>query len=546
MDKIWLSGYPAGVPADIDADVFPSLPALYDDALARHGDGPAFTNRGRHLTRRDLHRHADALAAWLRCGLGLSPGDRVAVMMPNLLQYPVAFLGILRAGLVVVNVNPLYTPRELGIQLGDSGARAIIIGSLFLDTLRPVLEGSALEAVVVTDPRDFLTDTPPAPATDLPESVGLWEVLALGADLPFTPPVLGGRDLAVLQYTGGTTAAAKGAMLTHRNLVANVTQVRALSQMEALGVAVSVTPLPLYHVFAMTLMSTFYAIGARNILIDNPRDLDSFIDAIAGTPFNAIIGINTLYNALLHSPRFGTLDTAALRVTISGGSATQDAVAQHWHRRTGCPVIEGYGMTETSPVLCFNPPATTTRFDGSTGVPVPSVEITVRDGDGRPVALGDAGELWVRGPNVMAGYWHRPDETAKTITPDGWLMTGDIATVDDTGRVRIIDRKKDMVLVSGFNVYPNEVEDVLAAHPGVLEVVVIGVPSDTTGEAVKAFVVLKDPTVTEADLIAHCRTQLTPYKVPRSVAFRDSLPKSTVGKIFRKQLRDEALAEADA
>ena len=542
MDRIWLSGYPAGVPAEIDPDVFASLPALYDDALARLGDGPAFTNRGRDLSRTELDRYSRALAAWLRGELGLAQGDRVAVMMPNLLQYPVTFLGILRAGLVAVNVNPLYTPRELGILLADSGARAIVICALCLPALRPVLEGSALEAVIVTDPRDFLVDQPPPAAIDLPRAHALTEVLARGAALPFEAPRLSGQDLAVLQYTGGTTAAAKGAMLSHRNLVANITQVRAIAQMEAMQVAVAVSPLPLYHIFAMTLMSVFYAIGTRNILIDNPRDVDGFIDAIAASRFNAIIGINTLYNALLRHPRFDGVDTGGLRLAIAGGAATQDAVAQHWHRRTGCPILEGYGMTETSPVLCVNPPAVTDRFDGSTGVPVPSLEITVRDDAGREVAPGEPGELWVRGPNVMSGYWLRPVETSVALTGDGWLKTGDIVTVDGGGRVRIVDRKKDLVLVSGFNVYPNEVEDVLASHPGVLEVVVIGVPSATSGEAVKAFVVRRDPGVTEAELIAHCAAQLTPYKVPRLIAFRDSLPRSPVGKLLRKELRAEALA----
>lgn len=551
MEKNWLKNYPAGVPTEVNPDQYNSLVDMFEETVGKFGDKAAFINLMTPMSYRELDKRSRDFAAYLQNGLGLKQGDRVAVMMPNLLQYPVAVFGILRAGLVVVNVNPLYTARELQHQLSDSGAQVILICANFAATLQEALPKTPVKHIIVTELADLCPQPKRllfnlmikhvkkmVPAFYLPGAKKLNAVLAIGARLPLNKPKIKNSDLAFLQYTGGTTGLSKGAMLTHRNVIANIQQVTALAGAAMTADEVLVTALPLYHVFALVASVMFFMVGGTNILITNPRDPEMFIKVIKDAAFTAMIGVNTLFNSLLNSPSFKQVNLSRLRFTLSGGMATQPAVAERWKQETGCLILEGYGLTETSPVVSLNPPETK-NFTGTVGLPVPSMEISIRDESGVELGIGEPGEICVRGPNVMKGYWQRPDESKKVLTDDGWLMTGDVGQIEEDGRLRIVDRKKDMILVSGFNVYPNEVENIIAAHPGVLEVAVIGVPADASGEAVKAFVVKKDANLTEKEIIEHCRKQLTAYKVPRMVEFRNDLPKSNVGKILRKELRAE-------
>ncbi|MEW9898358.1 AMP-binding protein [Chitinivorax sp. PXF-14] len=554
MEKIWLKSYPKGAPEQIDPDRYPSLVAMLKDAVDKHGDKVAFVNLMTPMTYRELDQRSRDFAAYLQKDLGLKQGDRVALMMPNLLQYTVALFGVLRAGMVVVNVNPLYTARELAHQLTDSGAQTILIAANFAATLQEAMRKAPVRHVIVTE----LADLCPAPkrwlvnflikrvkkmvpAYSLPNAIKFNDAMAAGARQKLDEPTLKNTDLAFLQYTGGTTGLSKGAMLSHRNIIANVLQVTSLAQVGA--DEVMVTALPIYHVFALVASITFFMVGGKNILITNPRDAETFIKVIKDSKFTAIIGVNTLFNSLLNSPSFAQVDTSRLKFSLSGGMATQEAVADRWQQRTGCVILEGYGLTEASPVVSVNPQETGS-FTGTVGLPLPSIEVSIRDEEGRELGIGEPGELCVRGPNVMGGYWHRPEESHKVITPDGWLLTGDVAQVEEDGRIRIVDRKKDMILVSGFNVYPNEVENVIAQHPGVLEVAVIGIPNEEMGELVRAYVVKRDQGLTEKAVIEHCRKLLTAYKVPRQIEFRTDLPKTNVGKILRKDLREEAKQQA--
>lgn len=550
--KPWLEHYPPGLPKEIDADLFPSLQALLDYCFKQFRDLRAFSCLGGNLSYADVDQQSRYVAAFLQ-HRGLKPGDRVAVMLPNISQYPVVAFAVLRAGMTVVNVNPLYTPRELEHQLEDSGAKALIILENFANTFAEIRQHTNVEHVVVTG----LGDALPAikriatnfvvrrvkklvPPYDLAGSVSYRRMIKEGKWNVFKPPEVGPDDIAFLQYTGGTTGVAKGAMLTHRNMVANVLQTSGWLRPEERGrQEVGVTPLPLYHIFSLTanLFACFY-LGFNNVLIPNPRDLNAFIKDLKKQPFSYITGVNTLFNALLTQEDFGSVNFSRLRVTTGGGMAVQKVVADRWKEKTGIPISQGYGLTESSPVVCTNPPGD--PFNGSVGLPVPSTDVTIRDDDGAVLPLGEVGEICVKGPQVMKGYWNRPEETANVMLEGGWLKTGDIGRLDEAGRLFIEDRKKDMIIVSGFKVFPNEVEDVVARHPGVLEVAAVGVPDEHSGETVKLFVVKRDPALTEADLLAYCREELTGYKRPHAIEFRDDLPKSNVGKILRRELRDEA------
>lgn len=553
MEKIWLKRYPPGVPAEINPDDYPSLVDIFESSCQKFGKLDAFANMGYAMSFAELDEKSRHFAAYLQKGLGLQKGDRVAIMMPNLLQYPVTLFGILRAGLTVVNVNPLYTPRELEHQMKDAGATTIIIIANFANVLAEVIGKTPVKNVIVTEvgdllpfPKWLLTNLvvkyikKMVPAYSLPNAVGFRTALDKGSRLSFDRVTVTGEDLAFLQYTGGTTGVAKGAMLTHRNMVANMLQVSAYvgSEVEE-GKEIIITALPLYHIFCLTVNClSFMKFGGLNVLITNPRDIPGFVNEIKAIgKFTAISGVNTLFNALVNSADFAKLDFSALKLAVGGGMAVQRAVAEKWQKITGARILEGYGLTESSPVVCVNP-TDLKEFNSSIGLPVPSTDISLRDEQGNEVPLGQSGELCVKGPQVMRGYWQRPEETAKTITADGWLQTGDIATIDEQGFVRIVDRKKDMILVSGFNVYPNEIEDVVAHCEGVLEVACIGVPDEKSGEAVKVFVVRKPGAeLTDKDVLDHCRKNLTGYKMPRYVEFRDELPKTNVGKILRRELR---------
>jgi len=552
MDKIWLKSYPPGVPAEINAGEFASLADLFEKSVAKFAARTAYVNMGKSISYQELDELSRQFAGYLQGELGLAPGARVALMMPNCLQYPIAMFAILRAGYVVVNVNPLYTARELAHQLGDAGCEAIVIMENFAHTLQEVLSHTKIRHVVVTGLGDLLGFPKSlivnlvvrhvkkmVPAWDLPGHVGFREALSKGRGHALKPVRLTHDDLAYLQYTGGTTGVAKGAMLTHGNIVSNLQQAHAwIGPYVKEGEEVIVTALPLYHIFSLTANClTFLKIGAVNVLITNPRDIPAFVAEMARQPFTIITGVNTLFNALLNNAEFAKLDFSRLKVALGGGMAVQQAVADRWKALTGKPLAEAYGLTETSPAVCINP-LNLPEFNHSIGLPISSTDISLRDDDGYEVALGLPGELCVKGPQVMKGYYNRPEDTARAFTHDGYLRTGDVATIDADGFVRIVDRKKDMILVSGFNVYPNEVEDVVAGHPGVMEVAALGVPDEHSGEAVKIFVVRKDPSLTAEALIAHCREGLTGYKVPRFVEFRDELPKSNVGKILRRVLRD--------
>ncbi len=558
MEKIWLKSYPAGIPAEIDVNEFASVGDLFERSVTRWPERAAYVNMGRSLNYGELDRLSGQFAAYLQSELRLPAGTRVALMMPNVLQYPVCLFGALRAGYTVVNCNPLYTPRELEHQLNDSGAEAIVILENFAHTLTAVIAHTGIKHVVVTSLGAMLGGLKGAvvdlvvrhvkklvPAWSLPNHVRFGEALQRGARHTLRKVAVTHDDIAFLQYTGGTTGVAKGAMLTHRNILANLEQASAwIKPRIDEGVETIITALPLYHIFSLTANClTFLKFGATNVLITNPRDIPGFVKELGKYHFTVITGVNTLFNALLNNPDFAKLDFSGLKCALGGGMAVQQAVAEKWKKVTGCTLREAYGLTETSPAVCINP-IDLDHFNHSIGLPISSTEISIRDDDGRELGVGEAGELCVRGPQVMKGYYKRDDETAVVMTDDGFLRTGDIAEIDDKGFIRIVDRKKDMILVSGFNVYPNEVEDVVAAHPGVLEVAAIGVPDEHSGEAVKVFVVRMDPQLTAAALIAHCKASLTAYKVPRQIEFRDELPKTNVGKILRRALRDEALKKA--
>lgn len=555
MERVWLSSYPKGIPAEIDLNEFRSIGHLFDTGVARWGDRLAYTNMDKSISYRDLNALSAAFGAYLQQVLKLPRGARVALMMPNLLQYPVCLWGALRAGYTIVNCNPLYTTRELEHQLRDSGAQAIVILENFARTLAPIAGLPELKHVVVTSIGDMLGGLKGAlvtfvvrhvkkmvPAWEIPGHVRFKEVMEEGGRHALTPVDVTHDDIAFLQYTGGTTGVAKGAMLSHGNIIANLQQAHAwVRPWLHDGQEVIITALPLYHIFSLTANClTFFKLGASNILITNPKDIPGFVKELGKHRFTAITGVNTLFNALLNHPDFAKLNFSGLRVALGGGMAVQHAVAERWKKVTGCPLIEAYGLTETSPAVCINP-LDLAEFNGAIGLPVPSTDISIRNPQGDEVAVGEAGELCVKGPQVMKGYYNCPEETARVMTADGFLRTGDVAVVDEKGFVRIVDRMKDMILVSGFNVYPNEVEDVAASHPGVREVAAIGVPDAASGEAVRLFVVRKDPALTAEDVIAHCRKGLTGYKVPRTVVFRDELPKTNVGKILRRALRDEVV-----
>ena len=556
VQRPWLDHYPAGVPAQIDLDEFASINDVFDAAVRKHRDNRAFINMGKSITYGDLDRLSRDFAGFLLGEMKLKKGDRVAIMMPNCLQYPVAIMGVLRAGLTVVNTNPMYTARELKHQMVDSGASALLVMDNFGHVAEEVLAELPQVKAITTGLGDMLGFPKGAivnlvlkhvkkmvPDYEIANSIRFRDTLILGRlhKLPEIRNAPG--DLAFLQYTGGTTGVSKGAMLTHRNLVANMQQAAAwVGANVREGEETIVTALPLYHIFALTANClVFMKFGATNLLITNPRDMPGFVKELKGTPFTAITGVNTLFNGLLNTPGFDQVDFSKLHLTLGGGMAVQRAVADNWKRVTGVTLAEAYGLTETSPAVCINP-VDIAEYNGSIGMPVPSTDVCIKGEDGQLLPVGEIGELCVKGPQVMKGYWQRPEETAKVMDAEGWLHTGDMAKMDAQGYFYIVDRKKDMILVSGFNVYPNEVEDVIAMMPGVLEVAAIGVPDERSGEAVKVFIVKKDPALTAEQVKAFCRENMTGYKQPRLVEFRDDLPKSNVGKILRKELRDPPAA----
>ncbi len=559
MDKFWLKSYEDGVPAEIDWTQYRSLTHLLEEAFRKYADRKAYVCMDKSMTYAEVDQLSQQMGAWLQ-SRGLKPGARVAIMLPNVLQYPVAMAAILRAGYTIVNVNPLYTPRELQHQLADSGAEAIIVLENFATTLEQVIGKTGVKHVIVASMGDLLGGLKGmlvnfvvrkvkklVPAYSLPSAVGFNKMLSEGSRMSLKPVKLGHDDIAFLQYTGGTTGISKGAVLLHRNVIANVLQNEAWLQptLDTLPKGEQlqfVCALPLYHIYALTvcaLMAT--RLGGMNVLIPNPRDMPGFVKELAKYRINIFPAVNTLYNGLLNNPDFASLDFSSYRVCNGGGMAVQQAVADKWLKLTGCPIVEGYGLSETSPVATANR-CDIKEFTGTIGLPLPSTEILILDDNSNPVALGEAGEIAIRGPQVMAGYWQRDDETAKVMTADGFFKTGDVGIMDARGYTRIVDRKKDMILVSGFNVYPNEIEGVVAAHPGVLECACIGVPDANSGEAVKLFVVRKDPGLTAEQLMDYCKEQLTAYKKPKYIEFRTELPKTNVGKILRRELRDEKKA----
>jgi long-chain acyl-CoA synthetase len=559
MEKFWLQHYPPGVPAEVDVDQYSSLVQLLEDGFSKYAQRNAYAYMDRLFTFAEIDRHSAAFGAWLQ-SRGIARGARVAIMMPNVVQYPIALAGVLRAGCVVVNVNPLYTPRELEHQLKDSGAEAIVILESFAHTLQQVIAKTSIKHVIVASLGDMLgfpkgvivnfavrKIKKMVPTFSLPGHVRFNDVLDEGARGKLQPVTVGPQDVAFLQYTGGTTGVSKGATLTHRNLVANVLQLEAWVQPALTDTSRGPVPeqliyicaLPLYHVFALTVNCLGgIRLGTLNVLITNPRDMKGFVAELAKYRFNVLPGVNTLFNTLAENPDFQKLDFSSMRISNGGGMAVQQAVAEKWLKLTGVPIVEGYGLSETSPVATSNP-VTSREYNGTIGLPFPNTEIAILDDAGQPLPLGQAGEIGIRGPQVMAGYWQRPDETAKAFTADGFFKSGDIGVMDDRGYIKIVDRKKDMIIVSGFNVYPNEVEGVVAMHPGVVECAAVGVPDERAGEAVKVFVVRKDPTLTEAQLMDFCKQHLTGYKKPKFIEFRDELPKSNVGKILRRELRDQ-------
>jgi len=551
VERPWLEQYPAGVPEHIDVDEFPSVVAVLENAIDNYRDRPAFANLGKTLTYGEIDTLSGQFAAYLLGELGLKRGDRVAIMMPNCLQYPIATFGVLRAGLTVVNTNPMYTPRELRHQLVDSGAAAILVLDNFGHTVQQVLADTQIRKVITTGLGDRLGAKGKVvnfvlkyikkmvPDYDIPGSVRFNDVLEAGRKHSLPTIEIDSGDIAFLQYTGGTTGVAKGAMLTHRNLVANMQQAAAwIGTNVKYGEETIITALPLYHIFALTANGlVFMKFGGLNHLITNPRDMPGFVKELKKTRFTAITGVNTLFNGLLNTPGFEDIDFSGLHLTLGGGMAVQRAVAERWKKATGSTLVEAYGLTETSPAACINP-MDLAEYNGAIGLPIPSTDACLKDEDGNDMPVGEVGELCIRGPQVMKGYWHRPQETAEVLDADGWLHTGDMAKMDEKGFFYIVDRKKDMILVSGFNVYPNEIEDVIAMMPGVLEVAAVGVPDEKSGEAVKVVIVKKDPGLTEAQVLEHARANLTGYKRPHYVEFRSELPKTNVGKILRRELRD--------
>ena len=553
MERVWLSQYPPGVPAEIDVGEYESVREVLEESCRKYATRPAFTCMGRTLTFADLDALSATFAGFLQ-SIGATRGTRVALMMPNILQYPICLFGTLRAGCTVVNVNPLYTARELEHQLVDSGAEVIVVVENFARTLSQAIARTRIRHVIVTSIGELLAVKGRVvdlmlrrvkrviPEWSLPGAIRFTDAMKAGSKRSMTRMPIGRDDIAFLQYTGGTTGVAKGAMLLHRNIVANLLQARAWLRpfLDESRREVILTPLPLYHIFSLTANClVFMSIGGQNVLITNPRDIRSFVRTMRRYRFTAMTGVNTLFNALLNNERFRRLDFTAFRLTLGGGMAVQQAVAKRWRAVTGVPLIEAYGLTETSPAATMNP-LDQNDFSGAIGLPISSTDVALRDDAGRDVAFGQPGEICIKGPQVMAGYWQRPDETAKAMTPDGYFMTGDIGTMDARGYIRIVDRKKDMILVSGFNVYPNEVEGIVAMHEGVLECAAVGVPDRKSGEAVKLYVVAKDSGLTAQALLSHCRAHLAGYKCPREVEFRAELPKSNVGKILRRELREKA------
>jgi len=552
VERPWLSQYPPGVPAEIDVAEYQSVRDVFEESCRTYAKRPAFTCMGRQITFADLDALSSTFGGWLQ-SVGCTRGTRIALMMPNILQYPICVFGALRAGCTVVNVNPLYTARELEHQLIDSGAEVIVVVENFARTLSQAIARTRIRQVIVTSIGELLAAKGRVvdlvlrrvkrmvPPWTLPGAIRFTDAMKAGRKRALTRIPIGHDDIAFLQYTGGTTGVAKGAMLLHRNIVANLLQARAWLRPFLDGRReVILTPLPLYHIFSLTANClVFMSIGGENVLITNPRDIRGMVKTMRGSRFTAMTGVNTLFNALLNNERFRRLDFSAFRLTLGGGMAVQEAVAKRWKEITGVPLIEAYGLTETSPAATMNP-LDLPQFNGSIGLPIPSTDIVLRDDAGRDVKPGEPGEICIKGPQVMAGYWQRPDETAKAMTPDGYFMSGDIGTMDERGYIRIVDRKKDMILVSGFNVYPNEIEGIVAMHDGVLECAAVGIPDRKSGEAVKLFVVRKDVGLTAPALLSHCRRHLAGYKCPREIEFRSDLPKSNVGKILRRKLRDEA------
>ncbi|MGB5738915.1 MAG: AMP-binding protein, partial [Woeseia sp.] len=554
MDKPWLQSYPDGVPAELPTPPYTSLLAMLEDCLTRYADRRAYTCMGTTLTYRDLDNYSRELAAYFQKQIGLHKGERVAIMLPNVLQYPVALFALFRAGLVAVNVNPLYTARELRHQLQDSGARAIVILENFADVLDEVIDDTSVEHVITTGVGDMLNFPKglfvnfavkyvkrAIPSYKLPKAVSWGKAMSFGKNVPLAPMQLGLADIAFLQYTGGTTGLSKGAMLSHRNMVYNVHQSKAWqgNVFDSLDDLVVITALPLYHIFSLEANCLGVLLeGGENILITNPRDMAGFVKEMSKHRFSYITGVNTLFAGLLHTPGFADLDFSNLKLCIGGGMAVQEAIAREWMKVTGVPILQAYGLTETSPAAIINP-LDIKDFTGSIGLPIPGTDVMICDDDGKSLGTNQVGEICIRGPQVMEGYWQRPEETEKVMLQGGWLRTGDIGRMDERGYVFIEDRKKDMILVSGFNVYPNEIESIAVEMPGVLEAAAVGKPDAKSGEVVKLFVVRKDPALTAAQVIAHCRENMTGYKVPKEVVFRDELPKTNVGKILRRKLRDE-------
>lgn len=560
MEKIWLRQYPEGIPAEVDIDEHASLQEIFEKTCARHRDRLAFSNMGGQLTFAQVDSETRNFAAYLQQALQMKKGERLAIMMPNLLQYPIALFGALRAGLTVVNCNPLYTARELEHQLNDSGATAIVVLENFAHTLQEVLARTQVKTVITTQVGDLLPMLKGlitnlvvkhvkhmVPDWHIEGAVAFKAVLAAGSRHTLTPVPLSHEDVAFLQYTGGTTGVAKGAILTHRNMVANLQQASAwIAKNMVEGSEIMVIPLPLYHILSLTVSLIFFKLGSHLVLITNPRDLPAFIQELGKVRFTAILGVNTLFHALLNAPRFAeAAGRRTLKLAFAGGMAVQQAVAKKWEAVTGAPLIEGYGLTETSPVVTGNP-LDIEEWTGTIGLPIPSTEVSVLDDAGNEMPVGEVGELCVRGPQVMRGYWNRPQETEKAFI-DGWFRTGDMGFMDQRGYFKITDRKKDMILVSGFNVYPNEVEDIVMTHPGVMEVAAIGAPDERSGEVVKIVVVRKDPALSADALLAHCREHLTGYKVPKIVEFRsEPLPKTNIGKVLRRLLREQSASTKPA
>lgn len=554
MEKLWLNSYEQGVNAEIDITQYSSISDVFRQSVEKFAHQPAFQNMGKTLTYAEVGKLAENFASYLQNVLKLPRGERVAIMLPNLLQYPIALFGILQAGLVAVNTNPLYTPRELEHQLKDSGATTIIVLENFANTLELVLPRTQIKHVIVASVGEmfgFFKGTlmnfvlrkikKMVPEYRISGAIPFQTTLKEGAAHTFRPVTLTREDTALLQYTGGTTGVAKGAVLSHGNICANMLQAKEWIKFQLReGKETVIAALPLYHIFALTVnLMIFTNAGSKIILITNPRDMKGFIGELKKERISVFIGVNTLFNGMVNQPDFATVDFSNLRLTLGGGMATQKAVAEKWKKITGTPIVEAYGLTEASPGVCCNP-LNIEAYSGGIGLPVPSTEVELRDADGKEVGIGQPGELWVRGPQVMKGYWNRPEETAKTIDARGFLETGDIAVMDEKGWLKLVDRKKDLIVVSGFNVYPNEIEEVVSHNDKVMEVACIGVPNEKTGEALKVFVVKKDPSLTKEELIEFCRTELTAYKVPKDIEFREELPKSNVGKILRRELREQA------